>query len=104
MHNLRYMNWRFRIISLFAVLFVSLQTGALAHAAQYGDIPHDHDGMVCEVETIASEDVAIAPVPVVFEPVIINEPVIYGAAYTSAAYVKPQSRAPPPRAPPHISA
>lgn len=88
------------LIALFAILFVSLQTTAVAHAAQFGDIPHEHDGMVCEIQTISSEQDAIEPLVAVASDFIVVIEVVFEAAYVSASYVTPPGRAPPPRSPP----
>lgn len=89
-----------RLVSLFVFLFVTLQTSALAHAAQYGD-DHTHDGVVCEVEAIASEQDAITPpVPVIDTIFVADTDAVYETAFVSAAVTPPPGRAPPPRSPP----
>lgn len=88
------------LIALFAVLFVSLQTTAVAHAAQFGDVPHEHDGMVCEIQTISSEQDVIEPLVGETSAFVSVSPIVYETPYVSAPVVTPPGRAPPPRSPP----
>ena len=40
-----------------------LQTMSFAHAALHGDEPHEHEGVPCEMVLLATEDMAVLPVP-----------------------------------------
>ncbi len=72
----------------------------MAHAASYGDGPHEHDGIACAVTVLAEEDMALLPVLPVSEFSQAPKPAHYDAVFSSALYITPQGRAPPPRAPP----
>lgn len=91
------------LIGCFAFLFVTLQGSALAHAAQYGDNTHEHNGVVCTVDAIAAEQDVSLPVPVSFNIPAPALAQLYAQAYVSAAVTSPQGRAPPPRGPPTLS-
>ncbi|MGB0905931.1 MAG: hypothetical protein ACPGVT_00450 [Maricaulaceae bacterium] len=70
-----------------------------AHAAQYGDSVHEHDGVACAIGVSAEDETGILPVPpVVYAPIVY--PVAYAADVTSAhPYLRPQTRGSP-RSPP----
>ena len=85
---------------LMAVLFLAMQSFTQAHATSYGDLDHDHDGVPCDVFSIAAEQVIPTPPAPKTEPQII--PVL---TKTPAPIIKPRprsfkSRAPPLRGPP----
>lgn len=87
-------------LGMLALLIMSMQTVSIAHAAQFGDAPHEHNGMVCTMDAIAVSHVAIIPAPVVAVYVPVYVAPVYQTSYISAAYITPQGRAPPPRSPP----
>lgn len=89
-------------IAVFAIIFVSVQANAVAHAAQFGDGPHQHDGMVCEVQAISAEQDVIEPLVAVPSVTHFTTSAFYATPYISASYVIPPGRAPPPRSPPFI--
>jgi len=91
-------------LTLFAVLFVGLQTTAISHAAQYEDVPHSHDGMVCDVEAIADDVEVLQPTLIAYGPTEYFAPAIFNQAVIETVYVRPPGRAPPPRSPPTLSA
>lgn len=88
------------LIGAFLALFFSLQSLSIAHAAEHGHEPHDHDGVACVVMVLAEDETALLSTPLVFETIEteFSQPIF--AQIKSALYVAPQSRAPPPRAPP----
>ncbi len=72
----------------------------MAHATEFGDAPHDHDGVSCSI-ILQSEDAGdILPVSVkIFEPFVTSlETGYYADSYS--VYEKSRARAPPPRGPP----
>lgn len=88
------------VIGLFAVLFLLCQSIGIAHSAEFGDAPHEHDGIACEIQTVTFEQDVVLPVLT-----ITHELVSYTASteydfIISAVFQTPQTRAPPPRAPP----
>jgi len=89
------------LTALMAILFVVVQTSAMAHAIHHDDAPHSHEGVPCDIEAIASEQDVIEPLSTVK---VITEIAVtdYETVFMSATYVIPQGRAPPPRAPPQI--
>ncbi len=88
------------IIAMFAVLFLSLQSFALGHNAAYGDGPHEHDGVACDVSVLTSEDIAVVPVTPSFNAPAAETTAETFTAYRSARYLRPIVRGPPPRSPP----
>lgn len=88
------------LIGIFALLVIGLQSNAVAHSAQYGDVPHDHDNIVCVLDGISCEDeVHIPPVSYVMTA-IEPQARLYRVDSLSAPFVTPPGRAPPPRSPP----
>jgi hypothetical protein len=78
----------------------ALQTLSLAHAASYGEEPHEHNGVACDIVVVSSDEAGILPVPLTFDLPVQTTLHIAPQPFTSAAYLAPQGRAPPPRAPP----
>jgi len=97
---------RAKAFSFLRLIFISLlvwsQAASLSHVAVYGDEPHEHDGVICDVGIIASEVQAVLP-PVPVQPYVPAigaehpEPVV-----TNAVWIWPPERGPPPRSPPVI--
>lgn len=85
---------------MLAAVFVTVQTLAVAHAAEHSDHPHEHDGVVCDIVQIAADiDPLIPPTSMAAHRVIYNSaarPVIF-TVQRIAIY---DNRAPPGRAPP----
>lgn len=92
------------IIAIFALLFISLQSFALSHGAAYGDGPHEHDGVICDISLVTSDDQAIEPELPVFDRPENTLATASFAVYRSADNITPPAQAPPPRAPPHLTA
>lgn len=82
---------------------MAMQSASIAHAAQYGEGSHEHNGMVCAVDAIAADQDVIVPVPAtVLAPLAIIAPA-YNTPFVSVSYITPPGRAPPPRSPPVLS-
>ncbi|MBL4853859.1 MAG: hypothetical protein JKY25_06425 [Robiginitomaculum sp.] len=47
-------SWGFAL--LVAVLFLCARAGSIAHAANYGSAPHNHDSAVCVFSVLANDD------------------------------------------------
>lgn len=88
------------LIGCFAILFVALQGAALAHAAQYNDNVHEHNGVVCAVDAIAAEQNAIVPLSPVTDIPVLPLEVSFVEVFVTAVILTPPGRAPPPRSPP----
>lgn len=91
------------LLTCFAFLFLALQGTAFAHAAQYGDENHDHNGVACSILTVSSEqdDVPLLSVDTAFlEPSAVE---IYNVLFVSTYVRTVQGRAPPGRSPPAYS-
>ncbi|PHR92644.1 MAG: hypothetical protein COA69_07385 [Robiginitomaculum sp.] len=50
---------------LLTLLFLVIRGGSFAHAAQYGNNPHSHDGVMCTLYLAQDEtdDLALPPAP-----------------------------------------
>jgi len=88
------------VIMLFAVAFMGLQTMAFVHQAEYSE-SDTHDCVLCEAP-LPTEDVDIAPAPIVYSPLIMADMTFYDSLYISAPVTMPPGRAPPPRSPPYL--
>lgn len=88
------------MIGLFAALFLWLQVSSISHATAYADLPHEHDGAVCVLVTLATEAIII-PLVQIDEPVIQHSvvPTIF-TPNIPVFYSLQLGRAPPPRGPP----
>jgi hypothetical protein len=87
-------------IGLFIGLFLLVQASTIVHATQYGDGPHEHDGVMCVAGAVSCEEQVILPTPAV-EPILLAVIVLpHEFKFVSVAYLTPQGRAPPPRSPP----
>lgn len=55
---------------LLTLLFLLIRGGSFAHAAQYGNSPHSHDGVMCTLYLAQDEtdDLALPPVAIVSIP------------------------------------
>lgn len=95
-------NWRGHIIALFLLLFVGIQTAALAHSAEYGCDPHDHESVACHIEAIAADPDGIEPGSAILNSPFTPFKTEIKTVFVSAAVVTPPGRAPPPRSPPYI--
>ena len=51
----------FALKLLLAAAIVWLQAYSLAHAAEHGDEPHEHEGVECELTVFATEDMVPLP-------------------------------------------
>ena len=90
----------FALKVVLAALIVWLQAFSLAHAAEHGDEPHEHDGVECELTLFTSEDTVILPSGVAsdFAP---PTPAIQVRDFgTLDTRTWPPERGPPPRGPP----
>ena len=50
------------LVGTFIVLFIALQSFSLSHATSFGEAPHDHDGIACELTVITSDEDLTLPV------------------------------------------
>jgi len=85
---------------LVAAFFLCARAGSVAHAANYGSAPHNHDSKVCVFSVLAEEehdDLALPPVEISITsptPVFIfSNPSIHGAC--SQQTIARTARAPP---------
>ena len=78
-------HWRTGAFALIAMLLLAAQAVTVAHAAKYGDAPHDHHGTPCIISVVAkagdkligAATIAIAAVVVTWRavgPVVVREP------------------------------
>lgn len=87
---------------LVTMLFLLLQGASLSHAANHGQGPHEHDGVIC-VLSLQNESGALIPAPQVTYtlPALTDAPhVDYQTNYVSAPIRHYRGREPPPRGPP----
>lgn len=92
-----------RLCLILASLLVFVQAVSLGHAAEHGDHPHEHDGIECELQSLAAAEQAILPTAPEPQPIQL-EPALAPASYTSTHdWAWPPERAPPPRGPPSIN-
>ena len=90
------------LLGVFAWLLIAAQGMAFAHTASFGDAPHDHDGITCDVAVLEDQgDIALPPSPLPTPPVLAFADTPRVFAFVSAPVMQPPARAPPPRAPPH---
>ena len=90
------------LLGVFAWLLIAAQGMAFAHTASFGDAPHDHDGITCDVAVLEDQgDIALPPPPLPNPPVLALADTPRVFAFVSAPVTQPPARAPPPRAPPH---
>ena len=83
----------------FAALMLWLQAASLAHASAFEGPDHTHDGVVCQLQIIADDELLLpavnTPIPLIFQA----DPAT--PTYTpNVIWHRPQGRAPPPRGPP----
>ena len=91
---------RFWLIACLFALSIWAQGWGAAHAAVHGDEPHEHDGIVCDVGTLAVEEQAVLPAPPAAH-ILYALPQMAGAApIEQPLWLAPKGRAPPPRGPP----
>lgn len=90
-----------RLSFVLAALLLAVQTLSLSHAAEHGDHPHEHEeGIVCELEVLATSEFAILPEHPVLSPPRFH--LVKAATAISHVSIRlwPPERAPPPRGPP----
>lgn len=88
-------------ITLFAALFLLVQGYGVAHAAGYGDAPHDHDEVTCVINVVASDHDCVLPPQLTADPLPILGLCAPLTPYIRAAVQIPPGRVPPPRGPPN---
>ena len=85
---------------LLAIALLAMQMVGTAHASEWGNAPHTHDGVVCDIALVVEEVDAVLP-PTAPAP---SAPTTLAADWTDAvptrAVVTRPARAPPPRGPP----
>lgn len=93
--------YKWIIRALIALCFAA-QSYSLSHATSFGDAPHNHDGIECEITLVtANEDVSL-PTPTLENKV---EGYTVATPYKRTIqrpYLAFSSRAPPPRGPPTL--
>ena len=82
------------------MLLLFAQGAAMAHAAEYGELPHDHDGIACDVTLIGEEQDDLLPPAEGPAPEITVAESAAQPVYPTRAVAPAAARAPPPRAPP----
>lgn len=92
----------FRVRLVLSVLFVTVQIFSLAHAAEYGNESHQHDGIECLIASVSTADVAVPKqLPssfTYFRSIQLN----YKVFLDLLSWSHPPGRAPPPRGPPTV--
>ena len=91
------------LIASLAFLLLTLQGIAFAHAAQYGDENHEHNGVACAIATIATDQDDVPILPVDAAEAHTAEPLVFSVSYISSHVKTVQGRAPPGRSPPQHS-
>ncbi len=81
-------------------MFIALQSTAIAHATQYTEASHSHEGLLCEVEAIATEHDVIEPAVIDLHDPEVEFVERNTSVFVSQNYITPPGRAPPPRSPP----
>ncbi len=89
-----------RFAFVFAFAFFALQSAGLAHGYSYGDDPHEHNGIVCDIALAGDEAAVILPALPVVDIVITTTPAVYSGGIISAPARVNAPRAPPQRGPP----
>ena len=90
------------VIRAFIALCFTLQSFSISHATSFGDAPHNHDGIECEITLTAADEDFTLPVPVLensvesFTSITSYNPTIQN---TFSVYL---SRSPPQRGPPTL--
>jgi len=90
------------LIGAFIALFFTLQSYSLSHASSFGDVPHDHDGIACDITVIAPDEDISLPVET---PDYIIEAFKIPAHYNfhvPGRFETFLTRGPPPRGPPTL--
>jgi len=88
------------LAAILATVFLVFQVFTVAHAANFGENSHDHDGIACVVGVMSYDEQGVLPVEPAFEPIITYSFSVFQTSYQSIAYLTPPGRAPPPRSPP----
>jgi len=87
-------------LGLIIGLFLAFQITATAHASEFGENPHEHDGISCVITTLAETDQGILPV----KPEVVAEAapieLVWVESFTPIHIQTNLTRAPPPRGPP----
>jgi hypothetical protein len=89
------------VLKLAIIVMVAwAQAISLSHATTYGEAPHEHEGVACDVGILASEEAAILPAtcPAPLVP-SLGEAQPQPTASTPV-WIWPPERGPPPRSPP----
>lgn len=90
----------FRVVVAAAFLWV--QVAGIAHAAEHGDHPHEHDGVECQIIVIAADDAVILPAPPELSFKRLHGDVASVVSIAESAWAWPPERGPPPRSPPAV--
>ena len=86
---------------LLTVLFLGLQTGAIAHDVKSDDVTHHQDCVLCHLTAGEETQIALPANVVSFENfVAVTTKTEYAETFIERNLPTPQGRAPPPRAPP----
>lgn len=94
--------WIFAV--LVAVFFICARAGSIAHAASYGSAPHNHDGKICVLSVLGSEDDELDDLALPPAKISLERPVSSRAAFMEMAVInvhktaiKTAARSPPAR-------
>lgn len=87
--------------AILAAMLVMMQATSLAHAAEHGDEPHEHAGIVCTLDALAAQNCAVLPSPPALAPLPdFSAEAAQPVPLLQRAWSRPPGRAPPPRGPP----
>jgi len=93
--------YRHIALAFFAILLLWSQGASIAHASNFGDLPHEHDGVACDVTLLGDEqDISLPPPETSDEPLAEFVERTSDTPYQSQVRLTPPARGPPPRAPP----
>jgi len=90
------------VIGAFIALFFALQSYSLSHASSFGDAPHEHDGIACDITLIAPDEDLNLPTEspeYIFELFGLPEQYSFHVPGTFDTFL---TRGPPPRGPPTL--
>ncbi|WP_409433436.1 hypothetical protein ACJ3XI_02725 [Litorimonas sp. RW-G-Af-16] len=90
------------VMAAMIVMIFAVQSFALSHTAQFGDSPHEHNGVACDIAVVVSEQCVVTPEITTFPAPAHDLDITDHAPYQDVAFISPQTRAPPPRAPPYL--
>lgn len=89
------------LVAFVAWLLIAASGVSIAHTAEHGHGPHDHDGIACDIAVLEDEaDLALPPPEAPSLHTELREAAPQSVAFTSIDWLAAPARAPPGRAPP----